>query len=56
MKGSYEKCTTKKQKIFFEEYEKSNDKQYIIIYTGLKSLVIKKMRKAERHIKKLKGE
>ena len=39
-----------------EEYEKSNDKQYIIIYTGLKSLVIKKMRKAERHIKKLKGE
>lgn len=39
-----------------EEYEKSDDKQYIIIYTGLKSLMIKKMRKAERHIKKLKGE
>lgn len=36
-----------------EEYEKSDDKQYIRIYTGLKSLMIKKMRKAERHLIKL---
>lgn len=36
-----------------EEYEKSDDKQYIRIYTGLKSLITKKMKKAERHLIKL---
>ena len=37
-----------------ERYEKSDDKQYTKLYEGLKNLVMKKMRKAERHLKKLK--
>ena len=36
-----------------EEYEKSDDKEYLRIYTGIKGLIIKKMRKAERHLIKL---
>ena len=36
-----------------EEYEKSDDKEYLRIYTVIKGLIIKKMRKAERHLIKL---